>query len=165
MSDLLLYHYTRTFKSSILNNGLLARDERHWRNVFLEKYIDMMPKFLFSYFESTWNLEYEDSIANPQARLWFVSSRPTENDACIRPLISMYGGESISMCADEDSYSEEFLESIGEPMEVVCSIPIDDPFIAILGNGEVFLERDVLASEIKEVNNLAVNKHEWKFIK
>jgi hypothetical protein len=60
----------------------------------------------------------------------------------------MYGGEVISMAGENDDEVKSLLNAIGSPLEIVCSIPSDDPHFVDIGNGECYLSRDVLPSEI-----------------
>ncbi|EGR5853995.1 hypothetical protein BS054_19305 [Vibrio parahaemolyticus] len=162
-----LYHYTRAVRQSIEQKGILIRTKEQSRQDFMEKYNSELSNEAIEHFNYCWERECDDF--NPDARhsVWFVSKRPEENCGCIFYLVSMYGGEVISMIGESNEDSKKFLESVGEPLEIVCSIPADDPNLIDFGNTELRLQRPVLPSEIIEINKLSCNpeKHEWKYIK
>ncbi|MFQ2426743.1 hypothetical protein ACK31W_18135 [Aeromonas caviae] len=161
MRDIQLYHYSRAIVNDIKKLGLVVRDKNTIRQEFLSSYRDNLSPHLKHYFTSAWNDEIDDEING----IWFVSSRPNEGCSCIRPLISMYGGEAISMCADSDDEAEFFLKAIGEPIEVVCRVSLDDPKLMSFGNGERCLARNILPSEILSINNIIYfpDEERWSF--
>lgn len=162
-----LYHYTRANRESIEKNGLIARNKDEVRAKFINDFSSELSSNLLGYFNSIWKSETCDSnfVVDSNQSIWFVSKRPNENCGGIKPLVSMYGGEVISMCADSNDDAEVFLKSIGEPLEIVCSVPKNDPELVNLGNTEHYLKRDILPSEIVEINKLSYDpdKDEWKY--
>jgi hypothetical protein len=162
MREIQLYHYSRAIINNIKKLGLVIRDKNTIRQDFLSSYRESLSPYLRHYFTSAWDNEVDDDEING---IWFVSSRPNEGCSCIRPLISMYGGEAISMCADSDDEAEFFLKAIGEPIEVVCRILVDDPKLIGFGNGEYCLTRNFLPSEILSISNIICFPEEgmWGF--
>ncbi|MBD77506.1 MAG: hypothetical protein CL840_01030 [Crocinitomicaceae bacterium] len=160
-----LYHYTRAEIQSIEQKGILIRTIEQTRRDFMEQYKSKLSSQAIEHFTSSWGHECEDFNIDAQHSVWFVSKRPEENCMGVFYLVSMYGGEVISMIGEGNEDSKRFLESIGEPLEVVCSIPEDDPSLVRYGNTECRLQRAVMPSEIIEINKLSCNpaKSEWKY--
>ncbi|AQP35543.1 hypothetical protein [Vibrio anguillarum] len=162
-----LYHYTRADRLSIEQKGMLIRTKEQSRQDFMDQFKSELSSQAVKHFTHSWEHECDDF--NPDARhsVWFVSKRPEENCSGIFYLVSMYGGEVISMIGEGNEDAKKFLESIGEPLEIVCSIPVDDPNLVDFGNTELRLQRAVLPSEIVEINKLSCDpeKYEWKYIK
>lgn len=153
-----------------MGNGLIIKNKKDLRVEFINKHGKDMPSGLLNFFSSVWCSEEIDESefrVDSELSIWFTTKRPNEGCGCITPLISMYGGESISMCADSRDDAEEFLKSIGKPLEIVCSISKDDPCLIVVGNTESYLKRDILPSEIIEVNDILYNEgtNRWKFMR
>lgn len=161
-----LYHYTRANRQSIEEKGLLIRTKEQARQDFMEQYKSELPSNVVEHFISSWSKECDDFNLDARHSVWFVSKQPEENCRDIFYLVSMYGGEIISMIGEGDDEAKAFLESIGEPLEIVCSIPADDPNLVDFGTTEMRLRRDVLPSEIIEINKLFCkpDKGEWQYI-
>lgn len=160
-----LYHYTRANRQSIEQQGVLIRTKEQSRQDFINQFKSDLSCQVIEFLNNAWSLEHDDLDLESCNSVWFVSKRPKEGCGGIFPLVSMYGGEVISMVGESCEESKVFLESIGEPLEIVCSIPLDDPALVDLGNTELYLKRPVLPFEITAINILSCepDTYDWKY--
>lgn len=134
------YHYTRSIKSSIEDNGLEVRSGSEHRKIFLKEHAGKFTSEQIDRLKSGWN-RYFDSQQNKvrDNRIWFNLTNSALANGGASPLLKNYGGEVIYMPFSRDIEISKILQSIGEPMIVRCSLDTqhlktfcDDPWGKVL---------------------------------
>lgn len=117
------YHYTRSFTSSIHENGLIIRSGVERRNQFLEEHGHLFTSFQLERLKHGWN-EYFNNEQNRvrDHRIWFNLTTKALNDGGAAPLLENYGGEVVYMPFSRDEEILQILGQLGEPLVVKCSL-------------------------------------------
>ena len=101
-------HYSRAIPESIGNNGLLIRNGVEIRATFLKDHGHLFTEREVATIKEKWTNYYvTNQCTSRDGRIYFNFTESALNTAGTEYLLSLYGGEQISMCF-------ELHEPIGE---------------------------------------------------
>ncbi|WP_139063165.1 hypothetical protein [Marinomonas spartinae] len=116
-------HYTRAVPESIRSKGLLIRDGKEIREVFIKEHGHLFSQEEILTIKKRWDDYFEhgqSSVRNQ--RIFFNFTEIELGGAGTEYLLGLYGGEQVSMCFELDEPIGLKLGSIGAPLVVRCSL-------------------------------------------
>ena len=116
-------HYTRAEPESILKKGLLIRNGRDIREIFLNEYGYLFSEDELIYMRKVWHKYYRNQQESVRdGRVFFNFTETALDNRGAEFLLGMYGGEQINMCFEPEEPIGSKLNSIGKAMVVRCSL-------------------------------------------
>jgi hypothetical protein len=117
------YHYTRSIRASIRDNGLVVKPGDERRREFMEQHGNHFSPQQRHKIETAWANYFVDSQNKARDGLiWFNLTKSALTNKGATASLSNYGGEVIYMPFSRDCEITKVLGSIGEPMVVKCSL-------------------------------------------
>ena len=117
------YHYTRAYRQSIQDNGLLIQQGSYRRQWFLDTYGHLFTSDEISVIKAAWKKYFTESQdACRDGRIWFNHTKNALSNGGAGPLLENFGGEMIYMPLDKHSSISAKIKQMGEPLIVHCRL-------------------------------------------
>lgn len=124
--EIVVYHYTRNFRETLMHEGLSVKSGTDRRKDFLEQFKGQLSQDQIQRIRAGW-AEYFNAEQNGarDGRIWFNLTPSALTNGGASPLLSHFGGEMVYMPFSRDHDLSKFLGSIGEPLIVRAVAEVD----------------------------------------